>query len=304
MFYGQNNSFLNEEIRCGWGISSTIKKVWAVQIDLIQVLLKICDKYKLRCFAIFGTLLGAIRHKGYIPWDDDIDFGMPRKDYDIFIELCKNGVLNDPYFLQTTISDIDSYEIHSSLRNSNTTGNCDFNMNKRCNNGIAIDIVPLDGVPSNYEKYRKYRRKIRFKSSLCNTFVNTVNKTFKARLLRFLMHLFVPHFNYKKYFLQNEKKLREIDFDLSDKVSAVLIADNSAKELFWSKIDFDKIIFVPFENIIIPIPAGYDSILKQTYGNYMEFPPVNKRGDKHHIDYHPDIPYKEYCSKKYGVKYK
>ena len=304
MFYGQSDSFLEEEIRCGWKISKTMKKVWAVQIDLIQVFLKICSDYNLQCFAIFGTLLGAIRHKGYIPWDDDIDFCMPRKDYDRFLEICSNGLLAEPYFLQTTISDLDSYAIHSSLRNSNTTGNCDFNMNKQCNNGIAIDIVPLDGVPSNFNDFKKYRKKIRFKSSLCNTFVNSVNKTFKAKLLRFLMHLFTPHYDYKKQYLANENKLRKIDYDSSQKVSTVLIADNSADELFWNRSDFNDTVLVPFENILIPIPSGYDNILKTTYGNYMEFPPLDKRGDKHHIDYHPETPYKEYCSRKYGVKYK
>ena len=303
MFYGQNADFLKEEIRCDWKIDEKTKKVWAVQLDLVQLFLKICKEHNLRCFAIFGTLLGAIRHKGYIPWDDDIDMGMPRKDYDTFLELCKNGILEEPYFLQTTVSDVDSYEIHSSLRNSNTTGNCDFNMSKRCNNGIAIDIVPIDGIPSDFKAFRKYRRKIRFKSSLCNTFVNTVNKTWKAKLLRFFMRIFTPHFDYKKQYLKNEQKLREIDYDTSVKVSTVLIADSTPEGLFWDKADFDKVLMVPFENIEIPIPAGYDNNLRINYGNYLEFPPLEQRGDKHHIDYHPEIPYKEYCSKNYGVKY-
>ena len=302
MFYNQSEDFFQPEMRCDWPIDTKLKKVWAVQLDLIHVFLDICEKNNLRCFAIFGTLLGVIRHRGYIPWDDDIDFGMPRSDYDKFLKICQTD-LQEPYFLQTTLSDVDSYEIHSSLRNSNTTGNCDFNMYKRCNNGIAIDIVPLDGVESDFKLYKKRRAKIKFTSTLCNTFVNDVNKSFLAKLLRWTMRHFTPHYPYQKKYREIEDMLRSVDYDTSEKVSTVLIADNSAEELYWDRKDFDEIVYMDFENIKIPVPKGYDNNLKTIYGNYMEFPPLDKRGDKHNIEYEPEIPYKEYCSKKYHVMY-
>lgn len=302
MYYNQSDEFLRPEIRDDWKITEKIKKVWAVQLDLIKVYLSICEKHNLKCFAIFGTLLGVVRHKGYIPWDDDIDFGMPRKDYDKFLEVCKTE-LQEPYFLQTTVSDVESYEIHSSLRNSNTTGNCGFNMYKRCNNGIAIDIVPLDGVESDFEAYRNRRKRIKFSSTLCNTFVNDVNKSKAATALRWCLRHFTPDFPYKKIYLENEEKLRAFDYDKCEKVSTVLIADNTAEELYWDRKDFDEILYMDFENIKLPVPAGYDNNLKTIYGDYMQFPPVDKRGDKHGIEYEPDIPYREYCAKKYKVKY-
>ena len=302
MFYGQDDSFFIPETRCGWEITETLKKVWAVQLDLVQFFLKICFENNLTCFAIFGTLLGAVRHKGYIPWDDDIDFGMPRKDYDKFLLICSKG-LPEPYFLQTTISDVDSYEIHSSLRNCNTTGNCSFNMYKRCNNGIAIDIVPIDGVENDFKKYKNRRARIRFLSTLCNTFVNDVNPSKTANIVRWTLRHLTPKFPYQKIYLINENKLRKYDYQTSEKVATVLIADNSAKELYWDKIDFERIMLLDFENIKIPAPAGYDHNLRTIYGDYMQFPPVDQRGNKHKIEYDPETPYKEYCSKKYGVRY-
>lgn len=77
-------SFTQKETRAGYSISTKMKRVWETQIDLVKVLEKICKKYNLTFFAIYGTLLGAIRHEGYIPWDDDIDVVMPRKDFEKF----------------------------------------------------------------------------------------------------------------------------------------------------------------------------------------------------------------------------
>lgn len=114
-------NFLEEEIRCGYKISSEMKKVWAVQIDLLEQVKKICKKHGLKYFADSGTLIGAIRHKGYIPWDDDIDLVMMRNDYNKFMEYAKSE-LEFPYFLQTVYTDKDIMRAHASLRNSKTTG--------------------------------------------------------------------------------------------------------------------------------------------------------------------------------------
>ena len=77
-----NDDFLREEIICGYKVSTKMKKIWAVQLDLVLQLKRVCEKYNLRYFMYAGTLIGAVRHQGYIPWDDDLDIIMPRADYD------------------------------------------------------------------------------------------------------------------------------------------------------------------------------------------------------------------------------
>lgn len=101
-------SFTQKETRAGYSISTKMKRVWETQIDLVKVLEKICKKYNLTFFAIYGTLLGAIRHEGYIPWDDDIDVVMPRKDFEKFKKMAVNE-LEYPYVLVPMRNEVDFF---------------------------------------------------------------------------------------------------------------------------------------------------------------------------------------------------
>ena len=114
------DSFYQEEERCGYLVSAHMKKVWAVELDLLYQLDQVCKKYGIKYYASGGTILGAERHKGMIPWDDDIDLMMLRDQYDI---LCSHAdEFKEPYFLQTFDTDEGYFRGHAQLRNSNTTG--------------------------------------------------------------------------------------------------------------------------------------------------------------------------------------
>lgn len=94
--------FFREEIRNDYLVPAAMKRAWACQLDLLKELLRVCDKYNLKCWADYGTLLGAVRHKGYIPWDDDIDMVMLREDYDKLVEIADKE-LKHPYFCKQSI---------------------------------------------------------------------------------------------------------------------------------------------------------------------------------------------------------
>lgn len=147
---GLPDDFLNEEIRCGYTVTEQMKKVWAVELDLLHELLRVCDKHGLHCYADAGTLLGAVRHKGFIPWDDDIDVVMFREDYEKLKKIADLEFVK-PYFFQTAYTDNQYTYGHAQLRNIKTTGILEEEKDKRRPfvQGIFIDIFVLDGVIKN-----------------------------------------------------------------------------------------------------------------------------------------------------------
>ena len=137
---------LEEETRCGYLITAKMKSVWNIQIDLVQKLLEVCKKYDLRIWADSGTLIGTIRDKGYIPWDDDIDLVMMRDDYDKLLAV-SNAEFKSPYFFQTAYSEHAPYSHgHAQLRMNGTTAILHGNEHMNIHLGIFIDIFVLDNV--------------------------------------------------------------------------------------------------------------------------------------------------------------
>lgn len=298
-----DTDYIQDEMRCDWLVTADVKKVWSVQTDLLKEFDRICKKHGLRWYPIWGTMLGAVRHQGFIPWDDDVDLGMPRKDYDKFVEICAQE-LEKPYFLQTTLSEKQCFQMWVSLRNSDTTGNRITCLSKQQNNGIGIDIMPLDGCASDPKVFARRRLPVRIASVLCNTYVNEFNTGKAATMLRKVLRCF--KIDYKKIYLWAEKQNRKFAWENHEYVTFRAIADPAVKDLrdvMWKRSDFEETVDMKFENITIPVPKGYDAILKICYGRYMEFPPLDKRQGPHSMVYEPDIPYREYCAKNYGVHY-
>ena len=152
--------FLDEETRCGFTVTKKMKEVWAVELDLLAELLRVCNKNNIKIFASGGTMLGAVRHQGFIPWDDDIDMMMFRDDYERLCEIA-GSEFQYPYFFQTEYTDPGSLRGHAQLRNSLTTGILESELGKRkFNQGIFLDIFPLDVVTDNEEDFQKQGKNV------------------------------------------------------------------------------------------------------------------------------------------------
>ena len=293
-------SFLKEEVRDEYLVSKEIKKVWAIELDLFQTLYGVCQRHGIKLFGGFGTLLGAIRHRGFIPWDDDLDVWMLREDYNKFLSIASYE-FDDPYFLQTTENDKDYFNPFARLRNSRTTGIL-VSKNNKCNNGIYLDIIPLDNINSNYYIQKIKNLWIYSLNVIANAYVYNVNPSICTRLAHYILHLpFVPYNPLKVYRCIN--KLAERKNKEKSEIGVVVYWPYSFdRNHFFSK-EFDETVMMPFENIQMPVPKGYANILTILYGDYMKFPPIENRGIWHHFVFEPDVPYKEYCSIKYNVTY-
>ena len=135
------------------------------QLNILKYFIKVCEKHNLQYFLVGGSTLGAIRHKGFIPWDDDIDVGMPRKDYDKFVEL-QSEFEGTPYFIQTFKTDPCYIYNYGKLRDSSTTFIENTFKQHRINHGVWIDIFPIDGFSKEMMPREKLAKKVTYQRLL------------------------------------------------------------------------------------------------------------------------------------------
>lgn len=283
-------SFLEPEIRNDFVVTKDRKKLWAVELDLLLKFDDVCKRHGLKYFLNSGSLLGAIRHKGFIPWDDDIDVEMPRDDYEKLLSL--SGEFEKPYFLQTPDTDKNSGYSFAKLHNTRTTMASErFVFQKMCF-GIFIDIFPYDNwIPSDttsYDviKYLAYENSTFMRMSNPNLDVNDQLRVKEWSGIE-------PAVAYD-CINKIAQKYRNIETDTI--LVAVCALAKYEKKLKY-KEDYKEAVMVDFEGFKFPVPIGYDRILTNLYGDYMEFPPVEKRGAWHKdVIIDVDVPYEESLS--------
>ena len=255
-------------------VSPKREKVWKIELDILMELDRICRKHDLRYFLDSGTLLGAVRHKGFIPWDDDIDLTMPRKDYDRLIEIASQE-LKSPYYLQHITTDPKYPGIHVKIRNTDTTAIIKSWLFTDVNQGIFIDIFPLEGLPNDPEKADELYKKSSVLGRAVKSYYNfdkilSLNPKIILMLLkrRKLAKTLIkdPH-DYVKKYSEFENLFKEIDFDSCKKVGPLSFYFSCESKVLFSKSCFDSTLYVSFEDKTLPIPCGYDEILKTYFGN-------------------------------------
>lgn len=286
-----NAEFLLEETRDDYIISTEMKKVWAIELDLLARFAEMCEKHNLKYWVCYGTLLGTIRHKGFIPWDDDMDVWMPREDYDKLCNLSASE-WRKPYFFQTTLNDSDYYSAFARLRNSNTTGVL-VSKNNSCNNGIYIDIYPIDGLNNNRTIQRIRSFIVKARNVSAHAYLYNINPHPIARAINKILHSPLVNYDVKKTYIKNEALEKKVSWLTASDVGLVATGGYSFKRNIFKKSWFEKTQWMPFEFLIVPVPGGYDNILKIQYGDYMKFPPKEKRGLWHEFVFDPDTPYYE-----------
>ena len=244
-----------------------------IEFDLFLCFDEICKKLDLKYFLLSGSALGAVRHGGFIPWDDDLDVGMYREDYNKFMELAPS-MLPKEYFLQNYKTDPKTPFVFAKLRNSNTafieTAISKFHMH----HGIYIDIFPLDGYPekASAKKHLEIKKKI-FQWKLHCGF--DIPRRFRSAAVSFVLRLLGYH-----------KRLAKTNARFEALISRYKVADSDivcshgnrygAKDYMPKEI-YGEGVYMTFEGVQARIPAKYDEYLTRLYGDWHTPPPMKER---------------------------
>ena len=268
----------------------TLKKVQENELEILRDFVQLCDENSLTYFGVAGTAIGAIRHSGFIPWDDDIDVAMPRKDFDQFVRIAKekyqdkylilNGneypeypllttrwVMRGTKFIEWTLKDID------------------------CPLGIFLDIYPLDQIPDDEKLFRKQARKAFFYSKLLILrsipFPVLGVKGIKGKLVHCIcavVHCLLCLFHVSKKWLY--KKCLDVSTmynDLPQTKRIDFLCDTTAYLNIHEVKDIYPLKKLPFEDMELNFPQNIENNLTKAYGDFMQLPPVEKR--KNHFPY-------------------
>lgn len=257
-----------------------------IQALALSILIKVdsfCKEKGIKYFLAYGTLLGAVRHKGFIPWDDDIDIWMKRDQYQRLVKEFPEWGKEHGLFINAAQT-VDKYNrVHAQICMDNTKL-IPNNRNNPFREGYFIDIFPLDGTPNN-KAARWFRLKhLQYLKNLATLAAYGANKksnaSTKEKLIGGVAKLF-RHLDTRKAMLKYEKVACKSKCEDSELLQLLPNGHKRGGVFLLPARSFTDVIPMPFESITSIAPSGYDAILTSMYGKYMEFPPVEARKPHH-----------------------
>lgn len=246
-----------------------LKQTHEIQVELLEQLDRICRKHGIKYMISDGTLLGAVRHKGFIPWDDDVDVSMERSEYERFCQICQQELDGDKFFFQTYKTDKDYPWFYGKLRYNYSRYVRVGQDHLEMNHGIFLDIFPLDGVPNNVVIRFFFNIKRVILRKMLYSVVGSVHaKNPLKRLVFKIMNRFPKESVYKS-FETTAKKYNDSKYRYITNISF----PECNRDRSW----LNEYIDIEFEGKLYQTTAYYDEWLTKMYGNYMELPPVEER---------------------------
>lgn len=259
-----------------------LRRVQEIAASILESVVKLCNDNNIKCFIAFGTALGAVRHKGFIPWDDDIDIGMLRDDYNKFIKIAPDQLKSKGLVVQSFETEPNCPDAFLKVRKHGTTFTEYYNRNLSIEKGIFIDVFPFDKVPDDERLRARQHKKVQRLLKLY-AYRQTPELAVKSDGLKGRIKAIARYAVYGVMHIITPKRLH----DAINKTMCLYNGTNSKiyGSLFYPKpevgyIDEENIInldTVEFEGFEVCAPGNVCDYLKRQYGDYMKLPPESER---------------------------
>ena len=250
-------------------------------LEMVKYFDTFCKENNIEYYIIYGSCLGAVRHNGFIPWDDDFDIGMTLENYNKLIKLSNEKLDKNKYFLQTLDLEPNYYLSFAKLRDINTTLVEEKNKNNPITYGVYIDIFPIVGRPKG--KCARLFQAINRAFALSAN-INVINNKFLYSIFKTILKIFG-----KKRIIRYCTK-QAIKYSCVDCEEWCSIFDGDGLEInSTTKTIMGRPTYVQFEDTMLPIPEKYDEYLRHIYGDYMQMPTKNQIKTKEHTAYILDL---------------
>lgn len=261
--------------------SLSLEEIKKVELDALCELDRVCKAHGLSYFLAYGTLLGALRHQGFIPWDDDVDVHMPREDYERFYGLCRDGALRDPYRI-TSYRDGSSIYGFLKLVDTRTVAKETF-IDEKNAQGLWVDVFPLERVDitdPGLPRVRRRAARLLWWRSIAATDPRYARST-AARLVKQVIHPFTRRLD--QYGIAREADLLAQSANATGRVEPenlryLVLVDDCAE---FMPEDFSDARRAPFEGCAFDVPVGAERVLEGYYGDWRRVPPAEERPPAH-----------------------
>lgn len=257
----------------------------ALQLKGLEILIyfkEFCEKHDLKFYFCGGCCIGAIRHKGFVPWDDDVDVFMPREDYEKLFKIWNKFADTEKYSCNRTTEKVFIGNVMTTICDNNTKAERPWQIGKDGPKGVTIDILPLDGcAPGGIKRKIQMMWSMVF-SLYCSQMVPTNHGKFMAIACKILLSI-VPGKKLKyKLWKFAEKQMSKYKIEDSEYITELCSGPHYMQNRY-PKYIFSDAIYKEFEGLMMPLPVGYDEYLKIAFGDYMQLPPANKQKPHHDI---------------------
>lgn len=268
-----------------------LKRIQEIELEILDEVIRICDKNNIKYNLEGGSMIGAIRHNGMIPWDDDIDLAMMRGEYTKFVEACKTDLDSSRFVFQDCHTDKRCGFIFGKIRRKNTILSENYSYHLPFEQGVWVDIFVYDYVSNDENVRAKDRKRMKF---IQNMYIIRCGYKFpedKSRVFKFAYHLIKPFtylFSYDFYIKKMDREMNKYNENPTNYVFNY--AGAYPDRGLFSKDMFKELVSHEFDGRECNVVKEYDAYLKQIYGDYMKLPPVEKRnGGAHHVHEFKDL---------------